>query len=374
MGSFKIEVVGTPESIRVELWGDEGWGGFKELLPLNEVVAVPLYSSAWKAEQIRIYQINDYEIVGVAVNGELKNPWGGTRAKVTMHSSGLYWFINLDGVVEDNHGTNLISLVVEVIGGTSTVAPFNRLHLLDAAKVRELSAVAMQPVPVFSSTESHYLVDRSIYIINLLSIPFKIPDEYVGDDLSVKLGDYDTSIVAPVVITDSLTIPLGTIDMANLGSSVLDYKDVEYELILPFIQNTITLSADLVVGKLVSVDYVLDGYDGAVTVNVYNGGEEPIYSIASSVGRDIPIKTTKTIEGSLGSANGIDNEVLTAYIRITRPELAEGVFNNLVMVSGLIGESSGFIQVDEISLKTGVSLQERLNIVSLLKGGIYINA
>jgi len=251
-----------------------------------------------------------------------------------------------------------------VIAGSTTVSPFNQLYLADDDVLNGLADVPM-------TDPSDPEINRSEYVINVLSIPFEIPAEVIGTETNVKLGNHVTDVLAPTILEDSITIDLGTIQVGGLGNS-LDFES-EYELVLPFIQSTITLEPSLVVGKAVSVEYVLDVYTGDVTVNVYNNvSVSPIQSIKDTVGRSIPFRMMNNVNNPLGTLSGVSNNVLTAFIRIKTPELQDGEFNNLVTKVGDLVGVKGYVEFEQIRLVSKASGNAKAQIRSLLQNGVII--
>lgn len=360
---FNYNIAGSTSDIRAELWN----GGAKvEDIPLNTDFHSPYDDVDFDYDEIRLYAKTGKEILSVDTSGETTNPFQAP-AEFQVESGGAYWYLVLDGVVVDKHAENLMTFTPDVFEETTTISPFNRLHLLDEAETRQLSKVSMEPLVGF---ETKY-VDRSLYIINLLWLPFKLPSDLVGDPLNIKLGDYETAIPAPVVQSDSLLIDLGSIEVPN-GESSLDYEANSFELFLPFLPETVELEPSQVMGKVVSVDYVIDAYDGALTVNVYNGEQLPIVTQTSSIGRLIPIKTMNTVEGSFTSAGGADNNTFTAYIRQTKREVLESDYTNLVLKTGALTGLTGYVEVENVTLDFRATSEEKADIENWLSMGVII--
>ncbi len=122
--------------------------------------------------------------------------------------------------------------------------------------------------------------------------------------------------------------------------------------------------------------YVLDAYSGDVTVNVYSEVQpEPIKTTKITLGRTIPFKMfNDSLQSTVGAFNGANNGVLTAYIQKIEKVVSAGEYSNTVKVEGVLGGYSGFLSVEEIEIKSKATLEEILDIKSILKNGVYINA
>lgn len=199
-------------------------------------------------------------------------------------------------------------------------------------------------------------------------MPFKLPEEVIGEELSIIVGATNTGIVSPLVIEDQVVIDLGNIEVPSKGS-VLDYQGVEFELHLPFIADIISVEPVEVVGKVLNIRYLLDIYTGAVSVNLYNGLDYPFFSMSTKVGRSIPFKFFEGTLGSMENIYPVDNRLFSAYLRESRAEVVEGQFNNLVTQTGTLENVSGYVEVEHCEL---LDVDESSVVVDILKGGVII--
>lgn len=312
----------------------------------------------------------EYEVTGiysepVGYVGELSN----YRNIVDDYPDSNVWEIF---VGYPNLGESVSIIVGFSGGGVELISPLNKLHLLDSELLESLGDVPMiQPT---SETQTSNIYNLTGFIINLLAVPFKIPQEYIDTDSAIKLGNYLTNISTPLLNTDLVIFDLGSIDVGDLYNNSLDFENVEYELVLPYVDKVIKLTAGDVVGKLINVKYSLDCYSGDVTINVFNGEDEPIHSTKGALGRSIPIKILQDVENNLGGFSGLYNGVKSCFLRVTRPNVVFSKYNNLVSVLGTLAGEDGFILIDDIDLKTRASYSEALEIKSLLSNGVNINA
>jgi len=265
-----------------------------------------------------------------------------------------------------NSDLGLISIDVSKIAGVTTIAPFNRLYLTTPENLEDLAQI-----PVDDPANPESSIDKRDYVIELLKIPFKIPSDYYPDSTFIELGDYVSTIEANVINNDLLTVDLGEIPIPETGNSS-DFDGVKLEMFFPFVDSVIDLEPSLVIGKTISSEYLIDCYNGETTVNVYNGSEIPIVSQKTKLGRKIPFRFGRVIVKDFASDSGMMNEFYSVYVRITKPEIVNGFFNNMVSKTGVLMGNSGFVEVEKINLKCEATLNEKMNIISLLQSGVII--
>lgn len=247
------------------------------------------------------------------------------------------------------------------------VSPFNKLFSLTRNKMIELSD---KMLGVWGDTSTDGSPASSGFLINLMVLPFTIPNEVLGNAQAIKIGNTGTGVQAPVIVDDSIDVDLGNIVVGGLSDSVLDYAAAQYELVLPFFGKVLELDPSQVVGKTINARYVLDAYTGDATVNVFNDASGvPIASTVDRVARAIPFKMFSEVDNKLGDAVQTNNDILQAFIRVTRKEVVAGVYDNLVQVNGVLGSSPGYMEVQNVELR-GVPDSDRVK--SLLQSGVVI--
>ena len=116
-------------------------------------------------------------------------------------------------------------------------SPFNTLYAMDRDTVIELS----ESLPaIYGMANPSYVqlypYNDSMFVINLLSLPFKIPAEYLSDNkASINVGRANTGVMSKQLLNDKLTIDLGKIQVGDLHGSSMDYDQVKYQLTLPYL-------------------------------------------------------------------------------------------------------------------------------------------
>ena len=262
-----------------------------------------------------------------------------------------------------NSPTYTLNYVGEVI----TITPFNRLHLMNSEALTSFSNIAL----ITKDANGNEVFNYSVYIANLLNIGFELPSQAIAGNSNIILGNFDTGVNTPIFNNDSVSVDLGNIHVPSSNSS-LDYLSNKFELFLPFVESPIEIEPSLCVGKTIRVEYIIDLYTGDVTINLYNGDATPFASSKATIGRNIPTKLVGETNYSVSGTNGVINNVLTPYIRHTKPEIVESQFYNLVTKNGSIGIYKGYIEVDNMELQGKALLDEKHQILSLLRNGVIV--
>lgn len=265
---------------------------------------------------------------------------------------------------EFNDSLESYTIQVEVEGEVVTSSPFNRIYNIDNDTLISLGEEA--PIDVLGND-----INLTSYIINILQLPFKIPEDFIGIKRPLSLGEWESATLeADTIISEKVIIPLGDIEVDEIGN-VLDYEST-YEMMLPFIEGIQTIEPKYIIGKTITTEYVLDVYSGEITVNVYNGESDPFLSFGSNVGRTIPYRIASNEQTLISGVTGVENNLISPKIRVNIPELNEGDFSNLVLVNGNLTNVSGYVQFDELELELVANSNAKESIKTSLQNGVII--
>lgn len=375
--SFDVKLVDTEADgeprIRAGFYARESLNsGYLELdsIPLGEAFTLEadrgfqLGQNGGPDQRIIVEPLEGYEIRSVTVVdlGDSINPlkfYPGAFEPTYMATLLQSTYFNYEDA------TGPVEIAVEAIQKATTVAPFNRLFVMDSERLQDFSTISLY--------DEMREINRGDYIINLIHIPFRIPPTLYPETTEIKTGGYATGINAPYLLKDVLRMPLGAIEVPERDGSALDYQGVTYTAYFPFIPETVDLNPTNVVGKSVAVEYVVDAYFGDLTVNLYNDESgTPFHSFKSTVGRNIPIRIFYEVSTELAAYSGIKSHFLRAYIERRAEELAAGDSLNLVSRVGPLSEPVGYIEVDKIELNTSAKFDEMREIISALREGVTI--
>lgn len=220
------------------------------------------------------------------------------------------------------------------------------------------------------------IVDYGNMIMNLMVIPFEIPEHLIYNNNSqIRLGLLRTGINATLLKSYLLEIDLGTIHVPEKYGNVLDYSETDVELFLPLL-NSIPINVDYVIGETIRIEYVIDLYSGNVTVNLYSTFSDSLFhSEIQNIGHTIPFSTSR-YDGMNGSLDvAIHNNIKTPYVIVTRNRTIE---NNELMGVGVIEvgkllNRTGYFEVSDIDLDSKATNQEQSEIKNILSNGVFIN-
>lgn len=233
----------------------------------------------------------------------------------------------------------------------------------------------VQPV---GSGEDSSSVDYGRFILGLIKLPFAVDASNIVGTEQVLLGPLETGVFAGLMNVDRLTYSLGSIAVAGSEGNVLDFVDTEAVLHLPY-TNPVKLDIDYVIGQTVTVDLLINLYDGTADYNITSsklGGVVITNKVRLDIG--IPFASPDTAPGSSSLTNidfGVDNGVKTAYIEILRKGqvLPYGFFTSPVVVESTIGFQTGYVVVEDVNLKVPrATASEIAEIERLLGGGVIL--
>lgn len=217
--------------------------------------------------------------------------------------------------------------------------------------------------------------DYGTYITSLYQIPFPIDDTLVSEDTSnIILGNYDTGVSVSRFYDYKAEIDGGKITVGEKYQNVYDYLNTECILHLPYF-NKMFLNTEYVINQTLTIKYIIDLYTGNVTCNIYSSFiNDIIESQTQQIAINIPFiqKQNNNVIGTLSNIN--KNIIDTAFIEIVRniPYDNENIFGKETIDYGVIGDYHGFIKCQNVMLETSATNEEKEEIASLLKGGIFI--
>lgn len=220
-------------------------------------------------------------------------------------------------------------------------------------------------------------VDYGQFITSLYIFPLQIPSELIGDPAPIILGNYDSNVNCPTILTYHFDIDLGEITVPAKYNNVYDFLDTICTLYIPFFPPMV-LDADFVIGQTLKIVLSVDLYSGNVTYNVYssyNGGKS-FESSNTSIAVQIPF-IQKGFNSLVNQLSTVYKWVTdTARIEVTRnkPYFAKGsVFGKPVVEYAEIGSISGYAEFSNVDLTCSATNDEKEEIISILESGVFVN-
>lgn len=220
------------------------------------------------------------------------------------------------------------------------------------------------------------LLDYGQYILSVIQLPCKLPNEYILDSEKIRLANVSIDVSANVVSTDNIRIDLGEIFTPKTNNNFLDYSNTVAILHLPR-TDAITVDLEYVINKTLQIEYILDCYTGLATVNIKSKESDlVILTRKVDIGINIPMansQTSQSVDNSNISIGG-DNGIRTPFIEIVRNEsvLKDGFFTIPVIDESNLTSASGYVRVEDVNLIGDTMLTEKESIISKLKSGVIL--
>ena len=265
----------------------------------------------------------------------------------------------------DTRGLNLND-VYTAVTAPKTMTSFVHLYKTND---NELSALAKARFKDVSGNT----VDYGQYISALYRIPVDLSN-ITGDTSNIMLGQYDSMVASTLLNQYLVDIDGGAITIPEKFHNAYDYLNTECILHLPFLDE-INLSPHYVVNQTINIKYKLDLYSGTLTASIYSSYLNSIVANTSGIiVTNIPFiqKQTDNVVNSLTSV--FTNLIPTAFMEVTRniPYDNINVFGKECVDFDMIGNKTGYLKCDNVSLVTKATKSEKDEIMSLLKDGIIL--
>ena len=220
------------------------------------------------------------------------------------------------------------------------------------------------------------------FIINLLRLPFTIPNKYIGDETVIKIGnrvydtDYDGIRKAETIENDLITIDLGYIKVPHKYNNTYDFVNTDIYLNIPNSQK-ISLPIEYVIGYNVSIEFIINLFNGEGTLNIYsNKTDTVIHSEVMQLGQEIPffMNKEKTSVSSVNIQPIVNNKIRQPFIEVIRNKpINDDMFLNKVEKTGYLRDITGYAEITNVNLNIEATTDEISKIESLLKEGVIFN-
>lgn len=343
-----LTVVGDAAVVTAELYGDAG--SLIRVLDLN----TPLTIDEPTPNEIRVSVADGWLLDAFTVTPEKIYSQEDMRFySLSFSSQGEYYAATVESGLYADREFEVQINVLEEPG--ALISPFNRIYYLTPEDMEKLA----MSVPEFVQDQN--------YIINLIKMPFKIPDEVKQSPAMVEIGPIKlTDIEAPPLDTDVIEFDLGEIDVGELQGSSMDYQGYEFELVVPYSDTRVELDPSYVVGRVLLPVMSVDMYRGDAVINVFAVGvDEPVATTTLKLGREIPIHLGEDMWTSLSTFKGDGNGVPYAYLEVSRSVLT----SSRTRVEGVIQGSVGYVEVESVDL---VGVLDSEEVRQALQSGVII--
>lgn len=227
--------------------------------------------------------------------------------------------------------------------------------------------------------DSYLITDPHTYIINTIQLPFTIAEEDISNRERITLGYTELYPSAYRLNKDKIHLDLGTIYTQPKYRNAYDYKSTTVTLHLPYSQPVI-LEPNYVIGQTVSIEYLVDAYNGHTTINLRSSLVEDnvFHTTETFIGNEIPfisMKDGSTVGNTSAIRTTINNNTPTPYVEVVRnkPFQLDSTFNRDATESvDNLQHTKGRVYVHNITLELDTTYAETNTIKAILSGGVTI--
>ena len=254
---------------------------------------------------------------------------------------------------------------------------FNAIYYMDKDNLKYL-ANALPSVDLGDESKD----EVAPFIINLLRLPFTVPNKYIGDETVIKIGnrvydtDYDGVRKAETIENDLITIDLGHIKVPHKYNNTYDFVNTDIYLNIPNSQK-ISLPIEYVIGYNVSIEFIINLFNGEGTLNIYsNKTDTVIHSEVMQLGQEIPffMNKEKTSVSSVNIQPIVNNKIRQPFIEVIRNKpINDDMFLNKVEKTGYLRDITGYAEISNVKMNIKATTDEINKIESLLKEGVIFN-
>lgn len=256
----------------------------------------------------------------------------------------------------------------------------NNVYLLDevtARKVMKERFIILVSGGNSGSGTSLQAYDVADRIIGLINIPFMVDNKYQLGKENVFLADYNTNLQATALNSDTIIVNMGSISVPHLNNNLLDYLNVKAVLNLPY-SAPINLEVNDIIGYELKIEYWIDVYNGECMIKILSTKTNSfIESKRVDLGVNVPFNKLGTVPSN-NSFNNIDatgyNGINTPFLELKTYDtvLVNALFTNPVIDEKTLIDEEGYIEVENIELSVNAMLQEKSEILNLLRQGVII--
>lgn len=254
---------------------------------------------------------------------------------------------------------------------------FNAIYYMDKENLKYL-ANALPSVNLGDESKD----EVSPFIIDLLRLPFKIPNEYIDDETVIKIGnrvydkDFDGIRKAKTINKDLITIDLGSIKVPHKYNNTYDFVNTDIYLNIPNSQK-ISLPIEYVIGYNIDIEFIINLFNGEGTLNIYSSKTNTvIHSEVMQLGQEIPffMNKEKTSVGNVNISPIVNNKIKQPFIEVIRNKpINDEMFLNKIEKTGYLRDITGYAEITNVNLNIEATTDEISKIESLLKEGVIFN-
>lgn len=260
---------------------------------------------------------------------------------------------------------------IDVLGGV------NNVYKVDNEIMKQLTSERFFITNIGEGGE-YVRFDYGQYIINLMQMPFAIPESNILDSEFIRMATLKTETLAPLLNTDRVIYDMGSIEVNAFNNNLLDYTNKQAILHLPF-SDPIILDNQYIINETISITLEINLYTGTGTYNIYSSKiSEVIVTKTVTLGVNIPLANFHGMDSQQLLTSSLewsgDNKLRVAYIELvdTNSDLNNGFFNSPIMDDTVLNDVEGFFTTLNINLVLQAPSSEKSKIISMLQEGVII--
>lgn len=256
--------------------------------------------------------------------------------------------------------------VYSAVTAPATIGSFVHLYKTTDDELSALAKVRFKNV-------SDNTVDYGQYISALYRIPVDLSG-ISGDSSNIMLGQYDSEVASTLLNQYLIDIDGGSITIPEKFNNAYDYLTTECVLHLPFLDE-VWLSPQYVINQTINIRYKLDLYSGTLTASIYSSYLNSIVANSSGIiVTHIPFMQNQTDSVVNSLSKVYTNLIPCAFMEVTRniPYDSVNIYGKECVDFDMIGNKTGYLKCDNVSLVTSATKNEKDEIVSLLKSGVLL--
>lgn len=296
----------------------------------------------------------------------------------TFDSVGAY---NIGGKSTDFYASGTeYTLTIEVTGDvavdlvavpyTESISPFVNIYEVTRQELGELSLerFSTEYLDLHTGATSSG-VDYGDMIVNLIRIPYDIPEYVVRTREAIKLGKFVTTTMSNLLNTNQIKIKLGSVKVEGERGNVADYKNVRAFLYIPY-ADRMELPIEYVMDNEIEVTLELDLFSGDGVVIVTTQGV-PVYQNMLTMSEKIPFVQLRDTDYS-NKINALLYGAMNPFISLETQDVVEQVALP-TQKDVVLNSLTGYVEIDRIlSIDTKASVNEQAEIFGLLQRGVEI--
>ena len=256
--------------------------------------------------------------------------------------------------------------VYSAVTAPATIGTFVHLYKTTDEELSALAKVRFKNV-------ADNTVDYGQYISAVYRIPVDLSG-ISGDTSNIMLGQYDSEVASTLLNQYLIDIDGGSITIPEKFNNAYDYLTTECVLHLPFLDE-VWLSPQYVINQTINIRYKLDLYSGTLTASIYSSYLNSIVANSSGIiVTHIPFMQNQTDSVVNSLSKVYTNLIPSAFMEVTRniPYDSVNIYGKECVDFDMIGNKTGYLKCDNVSLVTSATKNEKDEIMSLLKGGVLL--